>query len=340
MELSIIVPAHNAEDTLRSCLDGVFSSENRDFEVIVVDDGSGDRTALMAKEYPCKLITLEKSRGSAYSRNIGKENAQGRILVFIDSDVVIKKDTLRLLEETFKENQDIVAVTGILSKECPYQDFFTLYKNLYMHYIFKKCPRFVDFLYGSLFAIKRDYFLKFNENFKITDDTELGQRYKELNRKILLNADLEVIHLKRYGLGSIIENDLFVPFWWVKSFILHEGFMDILKKRRFCHARMAQILSILVSYLALAFLPFLYNSEMRLFFSILLLVYFFLSYDFFLFLFKERGFGFFIKSMIFTFFDMLVMGLGILAGFVHCALRSQKSEAMERDWEKQVEEPL
>lgn len=323
MKFSIVVPVHNAQDTLKSCLDAIFLSENKDFEVIVVDDGSTDESGLIARGYSCKLITLKESKGTAYSRNIGKENTQGEILVFIDSDVVMKRDTLKLLGETFGENQDVVAVTGILSKECPYENFFTQYKNLYMHYIFKKCPKFIDFLYGSLSAIKRDYFLRFNENFKITDDTELGQRYKELNRKILLNPELEVIHHKRYNFKNIVENDFFVPFWWVKSFILHKGHRDILEKKRFCHARMNQIVSILVAYLLIISLVFSHNLNVRIIFFIFLFVFLVLNYDFFVFLYKERGFLFLIRSIIFTYLDMLVMGLGILAGFTHSIVKGR-----------------
>ncbi len=316
MKFSIIIPMYNAQGTIKACLDVIFSSENKDFEVIVVDDKSTDESALIAKTYPCRLITLEENKGAAFSRNIGKDNAQGQILVFIDADVVIKKDTLKLIDKSFKEDKYIVAVTGLLSRECPYKDFFSQYKNLYMHYIFKKCPRFVDFLYGSIIAIERDHFLPFNETFKITDDTELGQRYKKMNKKILLNPELEVIHLKRYNFKNIIQNDFSVPFWWVKSFMLHKGYKDLFKKKRFSHARMNQIISIAVSYLLIASLFFWYRVEVRRVSFILLFIFLFLNWEFFAFLYKEKGLFFLIKSILFAYLDALIMGLGILAGIL------------------------
>ncbi len=202
---------HNAQGAIKSCLDAVFASKNKDFEVILADDKSTDLSPIIAKEYPCKLITSEEHKGPSFVKNIGKDNAAGEILVFIDADVVIKKDTLELIDKTFRENEDIAAVTGLLSTECQHKDFFSQYKNLYMHYIFKRCPKYVDFLYGSLMAIKRDHFLRFNEGLRL-EDTELGQRYKKLNKKILLNPQLEVMHLKKYNLKKIIKNDFLCLF--------------------------------------------------------------------------------------------------------------------------------
>jgi glycosyltransferase involved in cell wall biosynthesis len=317
MKFSIIVPVYNSQNTLRDCLDSIFSSEIKNFEVIVVNAKSADKSAEIAKRYPCKLIALEENKGAAFSRNTGKDNANGELLVFIDADVAIKKNTLGLIDESFREDKELAAVTGILSKESPHKDFFTQYKNLYMHYIFKKCPRYVDFLYGSLIAIRRDYFLRFDESFKITDDTELGQRYKKLNKKILLNPELEVVHFKKYDFKGIIKNDFFVPFWWAKSFMLHNGYKDILRKKRFSHARMAQIISIVVSYLLMISFLFWNKSWTRVFSFILLLIFFLLNYDFFTFLRRERGLSFSIKSIIFTYLDMLIMGLGVLAGFIY-----------------------
>ncbi|MFC1576914.1 glycosyltransferase family 2 protein [Candidatus Omnitrophota bacterium] len=314
MKFSVIIPVRNAQDTLKPCLDAVFSSENRDLEVILVDDNSADRSRAIAGRYPCKIVALKENKGTAIARNIGKEHARGETLVFLDADAVIKKNSLNIIDKDFAHGSDIVAVTGILSKECPHKNFFSQYKNLYMHYIFRRCPRFIDFLYGSIVAIKKDDFLPFNEQFKITDDTELGQRYKRLNKKILLDPELEVTHLKKYDLKSIIRNDFSVPFWWVKSFILHNGLRDVFRKKRFSHARIDQIAGILTSYIVLVSAAFCFNLAMRAIFFISIFTFFFLNRDFFIFLGREKGFLYMTRSALFNYLDALVMGLGISAG--------------------------
>ena len=63
MNLSVVVPAHNAEATLRKCLEAVKASAYRDYELVVVDDGSSDGTAGIAKEYADKVAAFSENRG-------------------------------------------------------------------------------------------------------------------------------------------------------------------------------------------------------------------------------------------------------------------------------------
>lgn len=319
MKFSIIIPVHNSQDTIRPCLDAVYSSLNKDFELIVVDDKSTDSTASLVKGYPCSLISLEKNRGAAFARNAGVSRAGGRILLFIDSDVLIKDDTLDIIDKAFEEDSGLAGVTGLLSVSCPHSNFFSQYKNLYMHYVFKRCPKYVSFLYGSIMAIRKEEFLPFNETYKITDDTELGQRYKDLNKEIALVGGLEVVHLKKYSPAGIIRNDFFVPFWWAKSFIAHKGLRDIFKEKRFSHAGMPQLITIGLSYLFICSL--LFTGEYRgAVFIAFLIMYFFLNFDYFLFLRKEKGGFFLLQSIGFMFIDSLIMGLGAITGIFYFSI--------------------
>ena len=93
--LSVIIPAYNNPEMLRKCLESVYDSNYKNFEVIVVDSASPNKAVSdVAKEVNCKLITLEKDYGVANARNIGADNAKGDILVFFDPDIVLEKDTL------------------------------------------------------------------------------------------------------------------------------------------------------------------------------------------------------------------------------------------------------
>ncbi|MBU0763193.1 MAG: glycosyltransferase family 2 protein [Candidatus Altiarchaeota archaeon] len=323
MRFSIIIPVHNAQATLKKCLDSIFNLDKGDFEVIVVDDKSTDKSKTIAEEYPCKIITLEKNAGAASARNTGKDNSAGEVIVFIDADVILKKDALQVIDEDFKKYKDIVAITGLLSDECPYDGFFSQYKNLYMNFIFRKCQKYIEFLYGSIIAIKREDYLKFDKNIKCTDDTELGQRYKELGKKILLEQKLEVVHLKEYDFFSIIRNDFLVPFWWTKSFIMHRGYEDIYQKRRFSHAKMDQIMSILISFLFIAALPFIQHTWAKIASITLAILFFYLNAKFFAFIYRKKGLTFMMKSIAFTSLDMIIMGCGIIAGFIYHAKTSK-----------------
>jgi O-antigen biosynthesis protein len=84
-KISVVVCTYNNEDTLRDCYDGLKALDYPDFEVIVVNDGSTDRTDEVTREYGFRLISTE-NRGLANARNAGLEAANGEIVAYIDAD--------------------------------------------------------------------------------------------------------------------------------------------------------------------------------------------------------------------------------------------------------------
>ena len=83
--ISVIIPFYNSEQTLKKCLDSVFSNKFEKFEVIAVSDCSEDNSLSIAKNYNCKIIELKENKGPGFARNIGANSASGDILLFIDS---------------------------------------------------------------------------------------------------------------------------------------------------------------------------------------------------------------------------------------------------------------
>lgn len=323
MKISVIIPAYNSAATLEKNLKAVFSSSLQPLEVIVVDDASIDKSAKIAKQFPVKLITLDKNYGSGYARNAAVKHSLGEILVFIDADVEIKKDTLATLTESFKNNNQLDAVIGLFSIEHPNQDFFSQYKNLYMHFSFSHMHDYVDFLFTSICAVRKDAYLNFSQTRLKADDTEAGQRYKIAERRILLDKRLEVIHLKSYNFISFIKNDFLVPYDWARIFLKYRGLGHLARYGCFAHARLNQILSIIICLSSLPLLATLalWPQKVTLIY-ILLGIFLALNAPFFRFLLKEKGALFMLKSVILTYLDMLVMGIGILSGsltyiFIH-----------------------
>ena len=87
--ISVIIPAHNEQRFLPGLLDSLREHLEVDVEIVVVDCGSTDNTADVARRYPCKLIRNDKKQTPSTTRNIGVEAASGQILVFLDADVVV-----------------------------------------------------------------------------------------------------------------------------------------------------------------------------------------------------------------------------------------------------------
>ncbi|HEY2536876.1 MAG TPA: glycosyltransferase family A protein [Solirubrobacteraceae bacterium] len=90
---SVIVPAYQAERYLREALDSAFAQDYDAFEVIVVDDGSSDRTAEIAASYPVQLLR-RSHRGPAAARNCGIAASRGEFVTVLDSDDIWPTDRL------------------------------------------------------------------------------------------------------------------------------------------------------------------------------------------------------------------------------------------------------
>ena len=108
--ISVVVCSLNGARTVRDTLEGLQEIEYPDFEVIVVDDGSTDRTAAIASEYPVRLIRTA-NQGLSSARNVGLENATGEIVAYTDDDARPDPHWLTFLATAFM-NSDHVSMGG------------------------------------------------------------------------------------------------------------------------------------------------------------------------------------------------------------------------------------
>lgn len=102
--LSVIIPACNEENYLKETIESIRQQNIKDYEIIVVSDGSTDKTDEIASKHADKFLRLEKRLGPAYAKNAGARLAKGKILVFLDADTKLTKDVLKEIKETTKEN--------------------------------------------------------------------------------------------------------------------------------------------------------------------------------------------------------------------------------------------
>ncbi len=98
--ISVVVCSYNGSRTIRDCLEGLQKLEYPNFEVIIVDDGSTDGTAAIARQYGFRLISTE-NRGLSNARNTGMEMATGEIIAYIDDDAYPDPHWLDYLAATF-----------------------------------------------------------------------------------------------------------------------------------------------------------------------------------------------------------------------------------------------
>ncbi len=112
--ISVIIPVYNAEKYLRSCIDSVLAQTYKDFELLLIDDGSKDSSGVICDEYAAqdaRVRVFHKENGGVSSaRNLGLDNAQGKYLMFLDSDDFwLQDDVLEVLVGKAEENDlDII----------------------------------------------------------------------------------------------------------------------------------------------------------------------------------------------------------------------------------------
>lgn len=112
--VSVIVPAYNEEITIAKCIHSILNLDYPEYEVIIVDDGSTDRTCEIAKKLETQRVRVihQENRGKAKALNNGIFSSEGEIIVTVDADTTVMQDALKWLAGRFALNPRIGAVAG------------------------------------------------------------------------------------------------------------------------------------------------------------------------------------------------------------------------------------
>lgn len=116
--VTVIIPVYNSEKTLRKCIDSILYQSFKDFELILVDDGSSDLSPVICNDYAAKDSRVKVFRkingGVSSARNLGLDHAQGQWITFVDSDDYITKGFFDGIE---KADKDLLIVPYIWSQK-------------------------------------------------------------------------------------------------------------------------------------------------------------------------------------------------------------------------------
>lgn len=319
MNLSVIIPAHNAAKTLPQTLNALHAAHPPPLQVIVVDDGSTDETARFAESFGARLLALEKNVGAAAAKNRGAEFARGEVLLFIDSDIVPPREIVATVRRVF-ETRACDGVVGLLDENIPHKNWASQFKNLWMNFTyarFANTPR-IGLFYTSVAAMKRETFLAlrgFDENYRgasIAEDTEFGQRAWVSGANVVLEPNLRVIHLKKYTWQDVLRED-FKRAYALTLMRLRKRGESFFTSVPFFYQLAVPVTYVTLLLLVVALLA--QNSALLIGALLGVIAFYVLNARLLQFLFRKRGAGFAVRAALFLPCDVLVVGLGMLRAF-------------------------
>ncbi len=214
-KISVITCFYNAEKTLKEFLKGISNQTFRDFELILVDNGSTDNSIKMIKDFVEKSdldvkLVYESLRGPSFARNKGLDYAKGEIIAFTDADCVPHPDWLK---EILNALQNVDAVAGKI-RGFRAQNLIQKFLNLFFlttpdkDKLFYKPKKFEGGFPTSNFSVKKSVFerigkfdVSFAKNFG--DDFDFVFRFYKAGYKLRYTTKALVYHIHRDNFFSM-----------------------------------------------------------------------------------------------------------------------------------------
>ena len=324
MKISIVIPVYNSSSTLKECLDSIFSSTFKDYEVIVVSGNSTDDSIKIAKQFQIKIIELPENKGPALARNKGFQVAQGDIILFLDSDVIINKNSLSLIIDKFSL-AEVNAIQGIYSHEPNYKYLATQFYQSYLcYYVWPENKKYATTLVTGCFAIRKEIFNKFggfdvNIENASCEDEKFGYSLIEKGYKILILRDLQVVHRVNYNVINFIKRRLSQEFDRIKFYLREKTYTNKIKQTNYSRVIIGiPVLGLILLTVLSTF--FCSNNIIWYSFVILNLIYVSLHLGFLKFVTSNKGFkkafGLLFMFYLDTFLMIIALSFGLISFFI------------------------
>jgi GT2 family glycosyltransferase len=214
MAITLVIPVFNDAQSLVRCLAALKHSRLQPAECIVVDDSSTDDSAEVARRAGASVIHTPSRMGPAAARNCGAALAKSDLLVFLDSDVCLHPGTLSRIQARFDNDARLAALIGSYDDEPESPGLVSQYKNLLHHFMHQHSRRDASTFWTGCGAIRRHVFARlggFDQRYlrPSIEDIALGCRLRRAGYRIALDTAVQVKHLKRWTLASLIRTDIF-----------------------------------------------------------------------------------------------------------------------------------
>lgn len=216
---SVIIPTYLEEKYIKKTLEAVRSQSYRNFEIIVLDSNSRDRTLAIARRYADKIINL-KERGVSLARNTGAKASKGDLLLFLDADTIMEKDFLKRIAKVF-DNKRVVATSGYVYASGSIVDRIIFLGTSEISWLtaILGFPLF----HGMCMTVRRDIFEKvrgFNLKYETAEDIDLTERVRKYGTCVLVrNARALTSARRTQKMGS-----LYSIYYHITNFLRYKYF--------------------------------------------------------------------------------------------------------------------
>ena len=316
LSISVTIPVFNDGSNFRRCLSSVAKAVPPADEIIVVAAGDTDGSSRVAEALASKVMRIPGPSGPAQARNLGARNARGDILFFMDADVTIPPDLIGQVVARFRADPDLAALFGSYDDEPSEKNFLSQYKNLFHHYIHQMGREEASTFWGACGAIRRDVFTSldgFDEGYRqpSIEDIELGYRLKRSGYRVRLFKTLQVKHLKRWGMVSLLRADFFcraLP--WTRLIVRERRMINDLNLGRSSRISVALVYGLFAALIGAWRWPGLLAIAPLLLLGILVL-----NGPLYRFFERKRGIGFTIRAIachwVYYFYSGLALAIGL-----------------------------
>lgn len=217
--LSIVIPMRDSAATIERCLAAACAVDYPRREVVVVDDGSRDRSADIARRFPVRLEVLPEPGGAGRARNRGAELATGEWLFFTDSDCVVPPDILQRAARAIREEGRDCVIGGTYTPLAHDHGLFSSFQSVFVNYSETKY-RAPDYIATHAMLIPAALFRRterFREQFlPILEDVEFSHRLRRNGVRLVMHPELAVGHIFRFGLWRSLRNAYRKSRWWTR----------------------------------------------------------------------------------------------------------------------------
>lgn len=170
VKYSIIIPVYNTQKYLKKCIDSVLEQSFKDFEIVIINDGSVDDSELIInnylKEHKNIKYIKQENKGLSLARNIGVENSEGEYILFLDSDDYINKDLLSKLYNVKNSPEIIRYQLSIIENNLKKEYLEEPFNDLNGIDAFKKIVSYKYVEPACLYCIKKEKYLEKGYKFK------------------------------------------------------------------------------------------------------------------------------------------------------------------------------